>query len=1091
MKIQKLVLYNLRKGIFLFFILIVSCSPKLSESSQGDSVEGMKVNFKIPPQNTKPWVYWYWLNNHISKEGITKDLEAMANIGIGAAFIGNIYLDDVPEGKVPVLSQEWKELTQHAIREGGRLGVDIGLFNSPGWSQSGGPWNKESNSMRYLTSSKIQIIGGQKIKIKLPKPTADFDDVSVLVFPASKGQTFDKDTFKITSDTELVNLNNLIDGEAATTVDLPEGVKEVSLLFESDKDQVLRSLALYPSKSAFSMNVKLLADINGSWREIRSFKFDRSNAMDQLGFDDYPPVVVSFPEVSTKKLKLELSNINPNSPEIGLADIALSSIRQLEYYIEKKLAKMHQTPLPLGDAYKWPHQQEPKEKALVLSSNEVIDISDRLADDGILTWQVPEGKWTILRFGMTTTGIKNAPAAPEAVGLEVDKINKNALKKHFESFIGEILKSMPVDERKAFKYVVADSYEAGSQNWTDDFGQTFKESYKYDPKPYLPVLTGTIVNSVEESNRFLWDLRRLIADKVAYEYVGGLRELCEENGLKMWLENYGHWGFPSEFLMYGGQSNLIGGEFWAEGDLGSIECRAASSAAHIYGKKQVSAESYTAAGNPFLRYPGLLKKRGDWSFTEGINHPVLHVYIEQPYDSVPGVNAWFGTEFNRNNTWFNKAKPWIDYQRRCQFMLQKGEYVADIAYFIGEDTPKMTGVMNPELPEGYSFDYINAEVIMNRISVKDGRITLPEGLSYKILVLPDIDTMRPDLLDKIKTLVAQGAVIMGNPPKKSPSLQNYETADNKIEKFAKELWGDAYNGNETVVNYGKGKVFLPTDLDKALKEVDVEPDFKTDSKQPVLWIHRKMKDKDIYFLTNQSDAVISFNASFRVKGMQPELWDAVTGSTRALPQYSETKSYTSVPLKFEPAESGFIVFLRNPSNTYGSGQFQNFEEPHILKSINSQWNVLFKNDKIGINKTIPMDTLKDWTQINDNELKYFSGTATYTTDFNLDTIPSNIKVFLNVGKANILANIKINGIDAGGIWTAPWQIDVTDYLRKGKNLLEIEVTNLWVNQLIGDSRNSIENKKTWTLLNTYDSNGDLSPSGLVGPVKLIHYNELH
>lgn len=224
----------------------------------------------------------------------------MANIGIGAAFIGNIYLDDVPEGKVPVLSQEWKELTQHAIREGGRLGVDIGLFNSPGWSQSGGPWNKESNSMRYLTSSKIQIIGGQKIKIKLPKPTADFDDVSVLVFPASKGQTFDKDTFKITSDTELVNLNNLIDGEAATTVDLPEGVKEVSLLFESDKDQVLRSLALYPSKSAFSMNVKLLADINGSWREIRSFKFDRSNAMDQLGFDDYPPVVVSFPEVSTK-----------------------------------------------------------------------------------------------------------------------------------------------------------------------------------------------------------------------------------------------------------------------------------------------------------------------------------------------------------------------------------------------------------------------------------------------------------------------------------------------------------------------------------------------------------------------------------------------------------------------------------------------------------------------------------------------------------------------------------------------------------------------------------------------------------------------
>jgi hypothetical protein len=634
------------------------------------------------------------------------------------------------------------------------------------------------------------------------------------------------------------------------------------------------------------------------------------------------------------------------------------------------------------------------------------------------------------------------------------------------------------------------SYETGSQNWTDDFGQTFKENYNYDPKPYLPVLTGTIVNSVEESNRFLWDLRRLIADKVAYDYVGGLRELCEENGLKMWLENYGHWGFPSEFLMYGGQSNLIGGEFWAEGDLGSIECRAASSAAHIYGKKQVSAESYTAAGNPYLRYPGLLKKRGDWSFTEGINHPVLHVYIQQPYDSIPGVNTWFGTEFNRHNTWFNKAKPWMDYQRRCQFMLQKGEYVADIAYFIGEHAPKMTGVKNPELPDGYSFDYINAEVIKSRISVKDGRITLPEGLSYKILVLPNIETMRPELLEKIKTLVAQGAAIMGNPPKKTPSLQNYPEADKKIEKLAKELWGKIYCGKEKVVNYGKGKVFLPMDLDKALGQLGSIPDLKTDSKQPVLWIHRKMEDKDIYFLTNQSDEVISFNASFRVQGMQPEFWEAITGSTRTLPQYSETNNYTTVPLKLEPAESGFIVFSKDSTGINNDEQFKNFGVAHTQKKINNQWNVRFKNDKIGIDKTILMDTLTDWSKIDDDEIKYFSGTVIYKTSFNLDKIPSDKRMFLNIGKANVLADININGSEVGGIWTAPWQIDVSDYLMEGKNTLEVRVTNLWVNQLIGDSRNSIENKKTWILLNTYNSDSPLSPSGLVGPVKLISFKNV-
>jgi hypothetical protein len=464
MKINKFLLYSLRKSILIFFVVFVSCSPKLPKSNHIKMVDGMKANFKIPPENVKPWIYWYWINNHISKEGITKDLEAMAKVGVGAAFIGNIYLDNVSEdGKVPVLSQEWKELTQHAIREGGRLGVDIGLFNSPGWSQSGGPWNKESNSMRYLTSSKLQVNGDQKVKIKLPQPTEVFEDVSVLAFPAKSGKFFDNDSFKISSDKKLVNLNNLMDGDTATTINLTTGLKEVSLLFESEKGETVRSLALYPSNSAFTMDVKLFADIKGSWQEIRTFKFDRSNAMDQLGFDDYPPVVVSFPEVNTKKLKLELSNINPNSPEIGLADISLSSKPLLEYYIEKKLAKMHQTPLPLDDAYKWPYQQEPEEKGLILSSDEVIDISDKLANDGNLTWQVPKGKWTILRFGMTTTGIHNSPAAPEGTGLEVDKMNKKALKRHFESFIGEILKSMPPDERRAFKYVVADSYDVRLQ----------------------------------------------------------------------------------------------------------------------------------------------------------------------------------------------------------------------------------------------------------------------------------------------------------------------------------------------------------------------------------------------------------------------------------------------------------------------------------------------------------------------------------------------------------------------------------------------------------------------------------------------------
>lgn len=1050
--------------------------------------EQLKKNFKTPPENKKPWVYWYWINNHISKKGITKDLEAMSKIGIGAALIGNIYLDNVEEGKVPMLSEKWKELTEHAIREGGRLGVDIGLFNSPGWSQSGGPWNDTSNSMRYLTSTEKIIEGGKEINIQLTKPTPDFEDVSLLAFPSKKEQ-ISGNTFQVSSDENIANLQNLSDQDLSTTIDL-SGIKNANFIFKSQKPVSVRSLSITPSKSTLMMKVRLLAKREGTWEEIKSYEFDRRNAMDQLGFNDYPPVVVSFPEINTSELKLELHDINPiNSPQPGLSEIQFKSIPQLEYFVEKELGKMHQTPLPLEDAYKWPNQSEPKDKSSIIRTDSILDISNKLSEDGILKWKAPQGEWTLLRMGMTTTGIKNAPAAANAKGLEVDKINRKALRQHFEGFVGKILKDMPASDRKALKYVVGDSYETGSQNWTDDFARTFQEAYGYNPKEYLPVLTGRIVNSVDQSNRFLWDLRRLVADKVAYEYVGGLRELCEENGLQLWLENYGHWGFPSEFLLYGGQSNLIGGEFWAEGDLGSIECRAASSAAHIYGKNQVSAESYTAAQRPFLRYPGSLKKRGDWSFTEGINHVVFHVYIEQAYDSVPGVNAWFGTEFNRNNTWFNKAKSWIDYQRRNQVMLQSGNYVADIAYFIGDDAPKMTGVKNPKLPKGYSFDYINSDVIMNRLSVQNGRLTLPSGLSYRILVLPDVETIRPELLQKIQDLVSQGAVIMGQPPKRSPSLENYGEADKKVKALAQELWQKTGDSIKNVSEFENGKILMPMDLGVALDDLSEVPDFKTDKEVPVLWIHRHTPANEIYFITNQSDTVQSFKASFRVSDMKPEFWDATTGNMRFLPQYKKEENFISVPITMEPAQSGYIVFSKTEKEP--EQNLKNFGTASVIKKIENDWEVHFENEKTGIDKTIEMGSLTDWTKIEDQELKYFSGTATYTTSFKLKKMPFSKNIFLDIGKVNVIANVKLNGKKVGGLWTAPWQIDVSKFLKKGKNTLEIEVTNLWVNQLIKDAGRSKEDKKTWTLTPTYDSKSELQPSGLVGPVRLVSFDEVY
>ena len=482
-------------------------------------------------------------------------------------------------------------------------------------------------------------------------------------------------------------------------------------------------------------------------------------------------MVATFPATTARFFQLKLS------ADCELGDIRISPAARVESYAEKSLLKMFQDPLPPFDYYTWPTEAEPDAADLMIQPGAVRDISKLMAADGTLRWDVPAGEWIVLRTAMTPTGTKNSPAPPEATGYEVDKMNRVALKSHFDAYVGNLLRRLPAAERKSLKHVVADSYEQGPENWTDGFAAEFQKHYGYDPIRFLPVMTGRIVGSADQSDRFLWDLRRLVAERVARDYVGALSALSRQHGLRMWLENYGHWGFPSEFLLYGGYSDEVAGEFWASGDLGRVELRDASSAAHIYGKPVVWSEAFTG-GPAFVNAPRDLKALGDKAFCDGINQFMLHVYIHQPWeDRLPGVNAWFGTEFNRHNTWFEQSKAWIDYLRRCTVMLQAGKHVADVAYFIGEDAPKMTGVRNPELPVGDDFDWINADVIEHRLKVKEGQLELPDGMSYRVLVLPDLTTMRPEVLRKIRDLVKAGATIVGPPPLRSPSRQDYPQCD--------------------------------------------------------------------------------------------------------------------------------------------------------------------------------------------------------------------------------------------------------------------------------------------------------------------------
>lgn len=1050
--------------------------------------------FKHIPDSIYLSTYWYWINGNISKEGVVKDLASMSKLGIRVAYIGNIGLSDLPgynRPKISFFSKAWWEILRQAFHAADSLKMKLGLFNSPGWSQSGGPWIKMNQSMRYVSSVFIRTRGPRQIQIPQSFPDSSFNFIAALAIPSDHIHLFnDTGLFRkigsIRSNLNISGLSALIDGDTSTHCvwsNLPDTAKQ--LIFDiAFKDSVqICTLSFFPITIPFKSDVQFFVKEDNIYKNVIQFHYDRTKFWRNLGFIPSGPVVVSFPTVTGKDFRIIFSHFSHTG---GLSEIAFSRQEFLPRFIEKQLGKMYQYPHPMWDAYKWPASPEPENSSGVIPIDSILHIKPFFQHGDTLNLSVPDGDWYLQISGMLPTGVTNSPATPEATGLEVDKMNPLDVKWHFKNYIERIIDSLNPSERSALHYVVADSYETGSEDWTDDFATAFQKKYGYNPILWLPVLNGLIVGSADQSDRFLWDLRREIADRISYQYVGTLRKMSHEHGLRLWLENYGHWGFPGEFLQYGGQSDDVSGEFWAEGDLGDIELKDASSAAHIYGKNKVFAESFTAAFRPFQRYPDELKRRVDWAFTQGINDILLHVYISQPADSpLPGPNAPFGTEFNRNNIWFNHARAFFDYMRRCMFMLQQGKPVIDVAYFIGEDVPVMTGIRKPELPDGYDFDWINAEVIEKYLTVKNHRLVLPDGMSYRILVLPPLSTMRPNLLKKIGELVKEGAIIVGPPPVKSPSLQNYPLADSVVRALSKKIWQQIDGKNIKFEHYGKGMVFYGMPLQKVMDTLKCMPDFTVANKKNIIYTHRKTSFADIYFISNQSDDSVRFKVVFRTSYRYPQWWDPLTGKIEYLSESSFNGKSNILEVFLYPHQSGFIVFSDSVDHEKNMIAHSNFLEPELYKPIKGNWEIKFDVKFRGPSYIVNTDSLKSWTEFSDSTIKYYSGVATYYKNFYIDSIPLHKRIWLDLGRVNVIAHVKINQHIAGDVWTYPYRVDVTPFLKQGINHLEVTVVNTWVNRLIGDSRLPDSLRFTHTFYNPYKSDSTLQPSGLLGPVNLV------
>ncbi|MCP4783246.1 MAG: hypothetical protein GY878_06820 [Fuerstiella sp.] len=742
----------------------------------------------------------------------------------------------------------------------------------------------------------------------------------------------------------------------------------------------------------------------------------------------------------------------------------------------------------------------------VTAVKEVVDLTNFLDQDDRLHWKAPPGDWLVVRYGRDSNLKTTRPSPTAAVGLECNRLEKIGIDTHYNALLKKIIEDAGASAGKALTFAHIDSWEAGCQNWTASMPEEFRRRRGYDLLPWLPVLTGRVIGSKEMSERFLWDLRLTASEMICDNYAARLRDLVRPHGMGLSIEAYGHVNVDN--LSYAGVGDMPISEFWARGEdpFPTLpptagyphSSKVMASAAHVYGSPVVGAEAFTSP-RAHRDHPYLLKAMGDWAFCQGVNRMIFHLSAHQAYDNmIPGLtHSRWGEFFDRHNTWFEYSKPWMDYLSRCQHLLQQGRFVADVCYWLGEGSPlNVNGREDPlEMPPGYDYDLCSTEQVL-RLEVKEGRLVLPSGASYRYLLLPGTDRMTVPMARKIKELADAGARLIGNSrPVGSPSLMGYPQNDTEIETIASAVWDS-------------GRVTLGKKLADVFREDGLTPDFAGEG---LRYYHRIAKETDLYFVSHPEETPKDVQCTFRVSGKIPELWDPETGARFTLSEFQETDGSITVPLHFEPMQSWFIVFRRPNGPNAPKGEMR-FEAPRMLRPIKGPWQVAFDPRWGGPREPVTFDALSDWSQHADARVYHYSGTAGYCKTIKLtevDLPDDGRRLLLDLGNVQVMARVTLNGIDCGITWKPPYRLDITEAARPGRNELEIDVVNLWTNRMIGDEQLPMDSqwkdqftllqwpdwflegkpsptgRYTFTSARHYEKNTPLVPSGLLGPVRLI------
>ena len=1098
----------------------LAAAPKAASAN----IDTLYQGFLDPPSSARPRVWWHWMNGNISEQGIKLDLDWMHRVGLGGVtiFEGAINTPQVVPKRLIYMTPEWKHAFNYAVDTARSYGMEVAIASSPGWSETGGPWVPPAEGMKKMVWTATRIEGGRPFTGTLPHPPEVdgtfqnfsvpgrrgpdgkitvppefYADAAVIAYRIPEGDEPQSALNpRVTSSGGTANVPALSDGDVNTVaLDLPVSAPGADSWVEFDygHPQLIQAVTLACPDDMISVfdhegpAVPPYLEASGDGTQFRKVA--------DIPFSSLIQRTVSFNAVTARYFRV----VYPAQP----AGIPVRDHRITELVLASG-ARVNEFEKRAGYANAvnfWAIPDPSVQPPFIVSKNNIVDLTGKMKPDGTLGWTPPPGEWMILRIGYSLTGHENGPAPAEATGLEVDKLNRDYVKNYVDGYLKMYANTVGADKigPSGISWLLTDSIEVGPQNWTDNILSEFEQRRGYDPRPWLPALTGVVIGSVADTDRFLWDFRRTLGQLLAENHYGEIADDLHRHGMRYYSEalEYHRPSLGDDMEMRSHADVPMGAMWTWAGSPGPdidylADLRGAASVAHIYGQNLVGAESMTSRGPAWSFSPNTLKKVADLEFALGVNRFEIHESTHQPVpDLVPGLTLGpFGLWFNRNQTWADDARPWVTYLARCSYLLQQGRFAADVAYFYGEEGP-LTAVFGwkpmDDAPDGYAFDFVNSDVILHHMSFKDGRLVTPGGSSYRILYLGGRSRrMTLPVLVKLASLVEQGAALVGNKPVDSPSLSDNEQ---QFHTLANLLWGGGTAQGPSVRQVGKGRVYSGMSADDVLAALHVPRDFEytqPESGTDLMFVHRILADRDVYFVDNRQDREERVAATFRIDGKQPELWDAATGASLPV-TYQIGGGRTTVSLDLDPYGSIFVIFHK-PATALS----RQVPEPVVTAipgtegELNTNWSVSFEPHR-GAPASASFERLASWSENPNPGVKYFSGTATYTKTIDIprSAFAPGAHLWLDLGDVREIADVRVNGRDFGILWKTPFKLDVTQGVTPGENQLTIKVTNLWVNRLIGDQQPGTEKKYTFTDFAPYKADSPLLPSGLLGPVRLL------